>query len=351
MWDALHYEFMRNALLAGVLASIACGIIGTLVVVNRIVFISGGIAHAAYGGVGLAFFLGFSPILGATLFSLAIALIMGAVSLKSKHRADTIIGVLWALGMAFGIILLDRTPGYNVDLMSYLFGSILTVPVSDLWLMIPLDLMILAAVTAFYKEFLAMSYDEEFALVVGIPVRLMYFALLCMTALSIVMIIRVVGLILFIALLTIPPYIAEKYTGSLGRMMALSSLLGMLFTFLGLLLSYRFNLTSGATIILVAGLAFFLAQVLDRVSRRQRFCCAIRSVAGTATKMQAVRECGKRETVPARRFSPARTGAGQTRARRRRRGGSPACSNGGPRAGRPGRRRSPSGDHAGANRT
>ncbi len=267
MWEALQFEFMRNALFAGILASIACGIIGTLVVVNRIVFISGGIAHAAYGGVGLAFFLGFSPILGATLFSLGIALVMGAVSLKSKHRADTVIGVLWALGMALGIILVDLTPGYNVDLMSYLFGSIMAVPASDIWIMMPLDVVILLIVGVFYREFQAMSYDEEFAFVLGLPVRTLYFTLLCMTALSIVMIIRVVGLILFIALLTIPPFIAEKYTASLGRMMVLSSLLGILFTCLGLLIAYRFNLTSGATIILVAGAAFFASQVLDRTGK------------------------------------------------------------------------------------
>ena len=270
MWEALQFEFMRNALLAGFLTSVACGVIGSLVVVNRLVFISGGIAHAAFGGIGLAFFLGFSPLLGASLFSVAVALLMGAVSMKRKHRADTIIGVLWALGMALGIILIDLTPGYNADLMSYLFGSILTVPMSDIWLMLPLNVLILAAVCRYYREFLAMSYDEDFAFVVGVPVRVLYFALLCMTALSVVMIIRVVGLILFIALLTIPPYIAERYTTSLARMMLLSSLLGIVFTFFGLYLSYRFNLSSGATIILVGGLAFFLTQLAGNIGEKVR---------------------------------------------------------------------------------
>lgn len=264
MWDALQFEFMRNAILAGVLVSISCGVIGTLVVVNRIVFMSGGIAHAAYGGIGLAFFLGLPPALGAAFFAVGISLIMGAVTLKSKHRADTIIGVLWAIGMACGILLVDLTPGYNVDLMSYLFGSIMTVPKTDIWFMLALDVVILLTIAIFYKEFLAMSYDEEFAFVVGIPVRALYYALLCLIALSVVMIIRVVGLILVIALLTIPPYIAEKYTTSLRKMMVLSSLFGILFTLLGLWFSYSFNLTSGATIILVSGAAFFLSQVLDR---------------------------------------------------------------------------------------
>ena len=259
VWDALHFEFMRNALLAGILVSVTCGIIGTLVVVNRIVFISGGIAHAAYGGIGIAFHTGLPPFLGAALFSFAVSMIMGVASLKNRQRVDAIIGVMWAVGMALGIILIDITPGYNVDLMSYLFGSILTVAESDIWFMLSLDVVVLLVVLIFYKEFLAMSYDEEFSFVVGIPVKTLYFVLLGMIALSVVMIIRVVGLILVIALLSIPPYIAEKYTTSLGKMMILSSLLGVLFTITGLLFSYQYNLTSGATIIMVAGLAFFIS--------------------------------------------------------------------------------------------
>ena len=269
MWDALQFEFMRNALLAGILVSISCGIIGTLIVVNRIVFISGGIAHSAYGGIGLAFYTGISPTLGAALFSVAVAIIMGAISVENKQRADTLIGVLWAVGMGIGIILIDLTPGYNVDLMSYLFGSILSVPRADIWFMIPLDIVILLTVLLLYKEFIAMSYDEEFAFVVGIPVKTLYFVLLCMTALSIVMIIRVVGLILVIALLSIPPYIAEKYTSSLGKMMVLSSLLGILFTLSGLWLSYNYDLTSGATIIMVAGASFFISQAVDVLKGRR----------------------------------------------------------------------------------
>ena len=268
MLEALQYDFMRNALLAGLLVSISCGIIGSLVVVNRIVFMSGGIAHAAFGGVGLGFFCGFSPFLGAAIFASGVSLIMGVVSLKGKHRADTIIGVLWAIGMAVGIILIDLTPGYHVDLMSYLFGSILAVPAADIWLMLPLDGFILLVVLLFYKEFVALSYDEEFAFVVGVPVKTLYLLLLGMTALSIVMIIRVVGLILVIALLTIPPFIAEKHTRSLGQMMVLSSLLSICFTLSGLWLSYAFDLTSGATIILVAGIGFFISLVLDFIKRK-----------------------------------------------------------------------------------
>jgi len=266
MWEALHFEFMRNAIMAGVFVSIACGVVGTLVVVNRIVFISGGIAHAAYGGIGLAIYMGISPTIGAGIFSVGSSLIMGAVSLKSRHRTDTIIGVLWAVGMAIGVVLVDLTPGYHVDLMSYLFGSILAVPKSDLWFMLPLDLVIILVVLFFYKEFLAISYDAEFARVRGVPVNALYLVLFCMIGFSVVMIIRIVGLILVIALLSIPPYIAERFTTSLGKMMVLSSLFGIFFTLIGLWISYRFNLTSGAAIILVAGTGFFLTLAVDRFS-------------------------------------------------------------------------------------
>jgi zinc transport system permease protein len=190
---------------------------------------------------------------------------MAAVSLKAKHRADTIIGVIWALGMACGIILLDLTPGYNVDLMSYLFGSILTVPGSDLWIMLMVGALIAGFAILFYKDLLAISYDEEFARVRGVPIRALYFALIGILAITIVMVIQVVGLILVIALLTIPPFIIEKYAKSLFQMMVGSSLLGAVFTISGLWLSYAFDLTSGASIIMVAGITFFLFFLVDHL--------------------------------------------------------------------------------------
>lgn len=263
MWEALHLEFMRNALIAGVLVSMICGIIGTLVVVNRIVFISGGIAHAAFGGIGLAFYAKIPPLAGAALFSILFAMIMAIASFKRRERSDTIIGVLWAVGMAVGILLTDLTPGYNVDLMGYLFGSILSVPLADILFMLGLGILVLSVVFVFYKELLAMSYDEEFSFVVGVPVKALYFLLIGLISLSVVLVIRVVGLVLVIALLTIPPYIAERYTKSLGRMMLLAAGLGMLFTLSGIWLAYTFDLTSGATIILVAGVGFFISLVID----------------------------------------------------------------------------------------
>jgi len=265
MIEALQFEFIRNALAAGFLASVICGIIGTLVVVNRIVFLSGGIAHAAYGGIGLAFYFKW-PYLPVTVgFSLFAAMVMAAISHTVKHRADTIIGVIWALGMAFGIILIDITPGYNVDLMSYLFGSILTVPRSDLLVMAVIGVVMTVLVFYYYQDLLAMSYDEEFAQIRGVPVKKLYFGLIGMLAVTIVLVIQVVGLILVIALLTIPPFIVEKYAKSLVQMMVASSILGALFTITGLWLSYRYDLTSGASIIMVSGIVFLISLVVDKI--------------------------------------------------------------------------------------
>ena len=265
MIEALQFDFMRNALIAGLFASVICGIMGTLVVVNRIVFLSGGIAHAAYGGIGLAFYFKWPYLTGAIGFSLFAAMVMAAISHAIKHRADTIIGVIWAIGMAFGIILIDLTPGYNVDLMSYLFGSILTVPRSDLIIMAIVGVMMTFMVVYYYQDLLAMSYDEEFARIRGVPVKKLYFGLIGMLAVTIVLVIQVVGLILVIALLTIPPFIAEKYAKSLVQMMVASSFLGAAFTVTGLWLSYRYNLTSGASIIMVSGIAFLLSLLVDKI--------------------------------------------------------------------------------------
>ena len=265
MVEALQLEFMQNALFAGLLASIICGIMGTLVVVNRIVLLSGGIAHSAFGGIGLAFFFGWPYMLGTVGFALVAAFIMAAITLKAKHRADTIIGVIWAIGMALGIILLDLAPGYNVDLMSYLFGNILTVPDSDIWMMLGVGLAIVGIVIYFYNDYLALSYDEEFAQIRGVQVKSLYFLMIVMVTIGIVMVIQVVGLILVIALLTIPPYIAERYSTSVFKMMVLSSVLSAIFTVTGLWFSYVLDLTSGATIIAVAGIGFIISSAIERL--------------------------------------------------------------------------------------
>jgi zinc transport system permease protein len=267
--EVLQLEFMQRALITGLLVSVACGIIGTYVVVNRIVFISGAIAHAAYGGIGLGYYLGINPALGAILFSIGAALGMGAVQRKTRERADTIIGMMWAIGMALGIVFVDLTRGYVVDLMSYLFGSILTVPWSDVVIMLVLDLVIIVLVAAFYKELLAISFDETYASTANVRVDAVHLLLLCLVALTVVMLMRVVGLILVIALLTMPAAVGAQFTADLKRMILISVVLGILFTTIGLWLSYVFDLTSGATIILTAAAGFLVAIAYKTAARHQ----------------------------------------------------------------------------------
>jgi zinc transport system permease protein len=264
MWELFQYTFMQNALLSALLVSIACGVVGSYVVVKRIVFISGGISHAAFGGIGLGYFLGVNPILAAVPFSILSALGIGLISQKIKTSEDTAIGILWSVGMALGIIFINLTPGYAPDLFSYLFGSILTVPTSDLYLMLILDLFIVATVFLLRREFLSISFDEEFSRAVGIPVEVLNMVLLCLVALSVVVLIKVVGVIMVIALLTIPAAMAKQYTYRMGRMMVFSVILGMIFTIGGLFASYFFNLASGATIVLVLGLAFLVSSMVKR---------------------------------------------------------------------------------------
>lgn len=267
MIEALQFGFMRNALMAGLLVSILCGIVGVLVVLRRIVFLSGGVAHAAYGGIGLGFYLGVDPLLGALAFSLVAALGMGLVEVKARQRADTVIGALWAIGMASGIILLDLTPGYKADLMSYLFGSILAVPAQYLWWMVGLNVLILALVALFYKELLAASFDETFAVTRNVPVTAIHLAMVALIALAVVMMMQVVGLIMVIALLTMPAAIAVQWIKDVRWAMLLGTLLSAVFSVVGLWLSYSMNLTSGATIILVAGVAYLGSLAATRLRR------------------------------------------------------------------------------------
>jgi zinc transport system permease protein len=256
MLEILGYEFFRNALLAGLLASIACGIIGSYVVVKRMVALSGGISHAAFGGIGLGYFLGFDPILGAVGFALAVSTGIGILREKAVQNLDTLIGAVWAAGMALGILFISLTPGYAPDLFSYLFGNILLVPQGDLLLMAVLAVVIIGAVIIVYSPLLAVTFDEEYARVMNLPVTALMLLLLGLTALTVVMLIRVVGIILVIALLTLPAAIAREYAGEMRRMMVLAVAGGMIFTFLGIWLSYLFDIPSGATIILVSVVAY-----------------------------------------------------------------------------------------------
>ncbi len=271
MIEVLQFQFMQHALLAGILVSFAAGIIGSLIVVNRMVFLAGGIAHTSYGGIGLAVYFGLPIFLGASLFAVGAALIIAALTLKKRHRMDTFIGLIWAVGMAIGVIFVDLTPGYNVDLMSYLFGSILAVSTEDLYFMGALLGTIVAVVTLRYRDILAVSYDSEYASLRGVNVQFFYTLILVLSALTVVIAIKVVGLILVIAMLTIPVYIAEKLSSSLLSMMFLSGAIATLFTLLGLWLSYSYNLTSGASIIIISALSlgvFLLITPLNKYRER-----------------------------------------------------------------------------------
>src|SRR5690554_1552883 len=208
MLEVLGFEFFRNALIAGVLASVTCGIIGTYVVVRRMVAISGGISHAAFGGIGLGYYLGIDPLLGATGFTVATALGMGALQLRARQQMDTLIGAVWAAGMAVGILFVYLTPGFAPDLFSYLFGNILLVPRGDILLMAILVAVIIVTVVFLYRELQAITFDPDYATVMNLPVERLSLLLLVLIALTVVMLIRVVGIILVIALLTLPAAIS-----------------------------------------------------------------------------------------------------------------------------------------------
>jgi zinc transport system permease protein len=264
MLGFFQYGFIQNAIIAAVLVSVACGIVGTYVVVKKIVSISGAISHAAFGGIGLGFFIGINPIIAAIPFSILSAVSIGLINEKVEISEDTAIGILWSVGMAIGVIFISLTPGYAPDLFSYLFGNILTVPTSDLILMLILDAVIIFTVILFHKEFLAVSFDPEFSKVIGVPSKMVYILLLCMVALSVVVLIKVVGVILVIALLSIPAAISRQMTNKMQNIMILSVILGIILTMTGLWLSYIFNLASGATIVLVLGIAFLISVLLKK---------------------------------------------------------------------------------------
>lgn len=269
MMDFLQYDFVQQALLAGVLVSIACGIVGTYVVIKRIVFISGSIAHIAYGGIGLGYFLGINPIWGAFAFTALSAWGMGVINYRARQHEDTLIGIMWAAGMAIGIILIQMSPGYAADLMSYLFGNILTVPREDLIFTGILDIIILITVYFYFDEFRAVAFDEEFARTIGVNTEKFYLIMLFLIAMTVVVMIRAVGVILVIALLTIPPTIARQYTGSLLHMMITSIWLGIVFTGGGLWLSFQFNLASGATIVLLAAGGFLVSLAVNSLRNKK----------------------------------------------------------------------------------
>jgi zinc transport system permease protein len=260
--DIFSYDFMRSALAAGVVAAVLCGVIGIYVILNKIVFISDGVAHAAFGGIGLGYFLGLDPLVFGVISALVTAVGIGLVSARSRVSEDTAIGVFLATGMALGIIFMSLSKGYAKDLYGYLFGNILAVTRDDVILILIITVTFLVVVFLLYKEFLILSFDPVYGEAIGLPVKSLRLLLLCMVAFSVVVLIKIVGIIMVIALLTLPGAISRQHMKSLPGIMAVSVLLGAIFVTVGLVISYLLDVPSGATIILTAAAAFFLSTLL-----------------------------------------------------------------------------------------
>lgn len=258
-----RYQFMQNAIISIILASIVCGIIGTIVVEKKLVMMSGGIAHASFGGIGLGFLLGFEPIIGGLGFAIISAIAIVSIKRKTNTSSDTIIAMLWSLGMALGILFISLTEGYPPDMTTYLFGDILTVTTRDIYLMIVLTLFILISSFALFNYIKSYLFDGTFLSSKGVNTTFLEYFLFILIALSIVILIKVVGIILVITLLTVPPAISKLITYKFNNIILLSSIVGMVLCFLGLVFSYYFDVPSGATIIILSSITY-LATVIIR---------------------------------------------------------------------------------------
>jgi zinc transport system permease protein len=269
MIEALFkYQFLQNALLSGFLASVVCGIIGVIIVEKKLVMMSGGIAHTAYGGVGLGYLMGFEPIIGAFIFSICAALGIGYINRKGGARSDVVIGLFWSLGMALGILFVALMPGYPPDLSSYLFGSILSVTKTDLYLMSILAVIVILVIVILYHDWKAYLFDSEFATVIGIKTTILEYLLLVLVAMTVVVLIRVVGIILAIALLTAPAATAGLLTSNFKNRIICSIVLGNIFCIAGLWLSYKLNIASGATIVILSVLCYLVLYVIHLIRQR-----------------------------------------------------------------------------------
>ncbi len=256
MLDILQYSFFTNALLIGILSGVVCGIVGSFVVIKKMSAISGSIAHASFGGIGIAYFLSFNPVLGALLFSVISALGIGLVAYKNKKQEDASIGAIWAIGMAIGLIFIYFTPGYAADLMTYLFGNILLSTSQDLIFMLVLNLFIIISISLLFKWLVAIIFDEEFARITNIKTFPLYLFLLVLVALSVVVLIRSVGVILVIALLTLPSATAQLLSNKFINIILIAVSLAVFSNLLGIILSYYLNLPSGPTIVLTTALIY-----------------------------------------------------------------------------------------------
>jgi zinc transport system permease protein len=258
--------FFLMALLAGFAASIAGGVVGSYVVTKRIVFMSGSISHAVLGGMGLALYLRrtfhllwLKPIYGALVFAIISAFLMGLIHLYYKQREDTVIASVWTSGMALGIIFLTLTPGYNVEVLNFLFGNILWTNMQDLCVLLGLDLFIFIIIYFFHQRFLAICFDDKQALIQGASVNGLYFLLLSLIAITVVLLIQIVGAILVIAILSLPAAMANSFVKRFATIMVLAALFGIVFTLIGISISFSINWPPGATIALVTTAGYFIS--------------------------------------------------------------------------------------------
>ena len=276
IFELLQFPFVQRMLIAGFLASIACGIIGTYVVVKRIVFISGGIAHTTFGGIGFAYYLQYmgvlhiEPLMGAMIFALISAIIIGLPFIRKRLREDSTIGILWVVGMALGVLFLnmvDRSVIIVQDPVSILFGNVLLINMQDLYLMLGLVILIIFVTILLYKDLQILTFDEEFARISGIKVDLLYLMLMVLIALTVVVLIKVVGVILVIAILTIPAAISNLFTHNLRNMMIFAIIIGCIVTFYGSIISLNYDLPPGATIVVSLAFIFIVVILLKNLKQ------------------------------------------------------------------------------------
>lgn len=269
--NILEYSFFQNALLGSLLASVLCGFIGTYIVTRRLVFISGGITHASFGGIGLGVFLGINPILSAMVFSILSAFGVQWMSRRGDVREDSAIAVFWTFGMSLGIICCFLSPGFMPDLPSFLFGSILTISQADLWLLAALLVVVAIVFALLYRTILSVAFDVDFARSQRLPVAFIEYLMMALIALTIVSTLRMVGIVLSISLLTIPQMSANVLTHNFKHMIAWSIALGWVDCLMGLGLSYALNVPSGASIIFVSILVYLVLKVGNvAFKKRQR---------------------------------------------------------------------------------
>lgn len=265
-----EYQFLQNAIYAGILASIVCGIIGVIIVEKKLVMMSGGIAHTSYGGVGLGYLFGFEPIIGAFIFSICAALGIGYIKRKGITKSDVVIGLFWSLGMALGILFIAIMPGYPPDLSSYLFGNILSVTKSDLYLITGLTIFVVIVIVALFNSWKVYLFDEEFAFIIGIKTTLLEYLLLVLIAMTCVALIKVVGIILVLALLTAPAATASILTANFKKRMINAIFLGNIFCILGLCISYYMNVASGAVIVVISVIGYFTCYLIKMIVTKNK---------------------------------------------------------------------------------